>query len=195
MLKIPDKMGLVLEYEYVLDANFAGDTKISNEVNLNSEWSIKKDIVLEEVSSSASATQKIIKIYKVDQDNFKKVLPKTEFKLEYWDKEEKTWKIRIEKVFVGQAGYIQWNLSGADKVLNAATLYKLTETKPVDGYQKTEEAIYIIWQDIHDNFNTSYQTAGAADAGVEQNKIVKFANGGDIHYITNKYTKLAVNKI
>ena len=195
-LKIPDEMGLVLEYEYVLDTNYAGDIKVSNEVSLDGEWSNKDETLLKEISSSATATKKLIKIYKVDSDNFKKVLPGTEFKLEYWDKEESNWKTHKEKVVVGKDGYIQWNLAGGDKDLKEDTLYKLIETKPVAGYQIIEKETYIIWKSDHENlnFDTSYNNSGAANAGIDKNKIVKFANGGGIHYITNKYTKLTVNK-
>ena len=193
-LKIPDEMGLVLEYEYTIDTNYAGDIKVSNEVSLDGEWSNKDETILKDVSSSATATKKLIKIYKVDSDNFKKLLPGTEFKLEYWDKEESNWKTHKEKVVVGKDGYIQWNLAGGDKDLKEDTLYKLIETKPVAGYQIIERKTYIIWKSDHENFDTSYNNSGAANAGIDKNKIVKFANGGGIHYITNKYTKLTVNK-
>lgn len=195
IMKIPDEMGLVLEYEYVLDTNYAYDIKVSNEVSLNGEWSNKDETVLKEVSSSATATKKIIKIYKVDSDNFKKVLPGTEFKTEYWDKSEMKWKTHKEKVEVGKDGYIKWNLSGTDKDLKEDTLYKLVETKPLIGYQITEKEIYIMWQGEHENFNTAYNNSEASKAGIEKDRIVKFSNGGGIHYITNKYTKLTVNKI
>lgn len=194
-LKIPDEMGLVLEYEYTIDTNYAGDIKVSNEVSLDGEWSNKDETILKDVSSSATATKKLIKIYKVDSDNFKKVLPGTEFKLEYWDKEESNWKTHKEKVVVGRDGYIQWNLAGGDKDLKEDTLYKLIETKPVAGYQIIEKETYIIWKSDHENFDTSYNNSGAANSGIDKNKIVKFANGGGIHYITNKYTRLTVNKI
>ncbi|EGY79944.1 Cna B-type domain-containing protein [Peptoniphilus indolicus] len=194
-MKIPDEMGLVLEYEYVLDTNYAGDIKVSNEVSLDGEWSNKDETVLKEVSSSATATKKLIKIYKVDSDNFKKVLPGTEFKLEYWDKLENKWKTHKERIVVEKDGYILWNLAGRDKDLEEDTLYKLIETKPVIGYQKIEEEIYIIWQGDHENFDTSYNNSGALNAGIQKNKILKFANGGGINYITNKYTRLTVNKI
>lgn len=194
-LKIPDEMGLVLEYEYTIDTNYAGDIKVSNEVSLDGEWSNKDETILKDVSSSSTATKKLIKIYKVDSDNFKKLLPGTEFKLEYWDKEESNWKTHKEKVVVGKDGYIQWNLAGGDKDLKEDTFYKLIETKPVAGYQIIEKETYIIWKGDHENFDTSYNNSGAANAGIDKNKIVKFANGGGIHYITNKYTKLTVNKI
>lgn len=194
-LKIPDEMGLVLEYEYTIDTNYAGDIKVSNEVSLDGEWSNKDETILKDVSSSATVTKKLIKIYKVDSDNFKKLLPGTEFKLEYWDKEESNWKTHKEKVVVGRDGYIQWNLAGGDKDLKEDTLYKLIETKPVAGYQIIEKETYIIWKSDHENFDTSYNNSGAANSGIDKNKIVKFANGGGIHYITNKYTRLTVNKI
>lgn len=194
-MKIPDGMGLFLEYEYILDLNYAGDIKVSNEVTLNGEWSHKDDTVLKEISSSATASKKLVKIYKVDEDNFKKFLPGTEFKLEYWDKDNNIWKTKIEKIEVDKDGYMQWGLSGEDRFLESDTLYRLVETKPVEGYKITEENTYMIWLGEHDNFSQAYNNSGAFLSGVSSDKIVRIANGGGIHYITNKYTRLTVNKI
>lgn len=194
-LKIPDEMGLVLEYEYTIDTKYAGNPKVSNEVSLDGEWSNKDETILTEVSSSSTASKKLIQIYKVDSNNFKKILPGTKFKLEYWDKQENDWKTHIEEVLVGKGGYIEWNLAGAGKDLKEDTLYKLIETDPVAGYQIIEKETYIIWKGEYSNFDTSYDNSGAANAGIDKNKIVEFANGGGIHYITNKYTELTVNKI
>lgn len=71
-LKIPDEMGLVLEYEYTIDTKYAGNPKVSNEVSLDGEWSNKDETILTEVSSSSTASKKLIQIYKVDSNNFKR---------------------------------------------------------------------------------------------------------------------------
>src|SRR3712207_9352641 len=93
-------MGFVLEYEYVMDVNYIGDVAVSNEVSLNGDWSSNNNIKLNEVSSSATVNKKLIKIYKVDGENFKKTLPGTEFRLEYYDKVNKIWKVKKENIRV-----------------------------------------------------------------------------------------------
>lgn len=192
---IPDKSGFVLEYVYTFDPNFAGSITINNNISLNGEWSSNTKTVLKDMTSSATASKKIIKIYKVDEDNYKKLLPGTEFKLEYFDKNSKQWAVKSEKIIVNEDGYIHFNLAGSNKDLDSDTLYRLLETEALDGYRKPEEPTYIVWLDTHEDVSTALSNSQINEAGVDKNKIKTFSNSGGIEYISNKYTRLTVHKI
>ncbi|MDD7511828.1 MAG: Cna B-type domain-containing protein [Peptostreptococcaceae bacterium] len=193
-LKIPDEMPYVLEYIYRLNPNFADGLTLNNKINLSGEWDSQDNLVLKDVGSSATATKKLIRIYKVDEDNYKKVLPNTEFKLESYDKARKTWILKSSLIKVNKDGYIQWSLSGGDSEISADTLYRLTETKPVDGYGRPDKPTYFILNS-GENENASYDASGAIDAGITKYDLTFFSKNGGIYYITNKYTRLTVNKI
>lgn len=202
-LTIPDERAFILEYEYSINPNLGVNTSISNEVTLNSEWTSDDKISIYRMTSSATATKKVIKIYKVDEDNFNKFLPNTKFKLEYYNKSKKQWSIKTKEIVVNQRGYIQWNLSGSDRDLEEDTLYRLIETDSIEGYKKLDKAIHFIWTGSHGDNNRSYYSSGASQASninngenyIPKQDILIFANSGAIHYITNKYTRLSVNKV
>ncbi|WP_164845572.1 Cna B-type domain-containing protein [Anaerosphaera multitolerans] len=194
-MKIPDETGFVLEYIYIVDPNFAGDLEINNYVSLAGEWSSTEETILKDMTSSATATKKTIKIYKVDEDNYKKLLPGTKFKIDYFDRSNKLWKTKESEIVVGEKGYIQWNLSGSNRDLEADTLYRLTETYALEGYKISEKPTYFIWADEHDTATTSIENSGASDAKIPKEDIYVFSNCGGIKYISNKYTRLAVHKI
>ncbi|WP_455257139.1 Cna B-type domain-containing protein [Peptoniphilus asaccharolyticus] len=192
---IPDESGFVLEYVYTFDPTFAGSITINNNISLNGEWSSNTKSVLKEMTSSATASKKIIKIYKVDEDNYKKLLPGTKFKLEYFDKNSKQWAVKTEEIIVNESGYIHFNLAGSNKDLDSDTLYRLLETNPLEGYKKPEEPTYFVWLDTHDSVLAALSNAQINEAGVDKNKIKTFSNSGGIEYISNKYTRLTVHKI
>lgn len=192
---IPDEEGFVLEYVYSIDTNFVGSIKLSNNVSLNGEYNSRTNTVLRDMTSSATVRKKTIKIYKVDEDNYKKILPGTEFKLEYFDKNLEKWASKFESIIVNSDGLIQWNLIGNNKDLEEDTLYRLTEVKALDGYRIPDKAKYFIWLGNHDNAYIGKNNAKALTANVDYKDIKTFSNGGGIEYITNKYTKLSVHKI
>nr|WP_314639240.1 Cna B-type domain-containing protein [uncultured Olsenella sp.] len=192
-VSVPDSLACVLTYEYTLDQTFGGNTKIDNKASLNGKWSAEQNTVLKESSSSATAVKKAISIYKVDSDNYKKVLPGTEFKLEYW--QNGGWVTKDETLTVDQDGKIRWDLAVAQPPLTTNTLYRLSETKALPGYKLDTTPHYFIWMDNGNNANSSYNASGAASANVQQSQVTIFRNVGGIMYIPNTYTRVTAKKV
>ena len=76
----------------------------------------------------------------MDEDNFNKTLPGTKFRLYKWT--GRNW-IAKEDCVVNKEGYIGWDL--VKKELEKNTLYKLVETKALDGYSIKNKNNYFIW--------------------------------------------------
>lgn len=190
---VPDSLACVLTYEYTLDQTFAGNTTISNKASLNGKWSTEEKTVLKDSSSSATAIKKAITIYKVDSDNYKKPLPGTQFKLEYW--QNGAWVTKNATLEADQDGKIRWDLAVATPELTTNTLYRLTETKALSGYHLDTTPHYFIWMDDANNADASYNASNAAGAGVNKDNVTMLRDVGGIMYIPNVYTRVTVNKV
>lgn len=169
-MEIPDEQGLVLEYEYEFNPNFVEGFVLENSILLEGYSSSENKLALHEMESSAIAVKKMIKIYKVDEENFKETLPGTEFKLEYL--EDGQWKTKYEEIKVNENGYIAFYLSGKNKELKEGFLYRLVETKAVKGYELPEKPMYFELNGITGHW--------------EGEKVHNFDKEGGIEYITNK---------
>ncbi|NLJ18252.1 Cna B-type domain-containing protein [Globicatella sulfidifaciens] len=193
-IAIPDGKGFVLEYVYNLDPNYQNNTVISNNVNLMGEWQSNNQTTMKISESGATSTQRHIKVYKVDEDNFKKTLDGTKFRLEYYDKNETNWKTKTENVVVNSEGFILWNLSGVNKSIDSDILYRLVETKPLEGYSMPEKPTYFLWVGSHENVTKAKEDAGLSQSGIDEKDIKIFGYSGGITYISNKYTRVTAHK-
>ena len=201
-VKVPDGKAFVLEYEYTIDPNFTSDVKIHNDSSLSGKWSSEKDQVLVDVSSSAEVTLKTLTIYKVDSTSSNTFLPGVTFELNKFDKSSHTWELvqeetTKEKSEGDKGGYIKWPLSGADKFLEEDTLYKLTETKAVEGYKIEEPDYYFIWMNEHGDPDTAKDNAEVnnENSGITRDKVNTIANSGGIVQIENMPIGVSVKKI
>ncbi|MRJ47698.1 Cna B-type domain-containing protein [Fundicoccus ignavus] len=193
-MTIPDSKGYILEYVYNIDSNYLNNTAISNNINLMGEWGSASQTTMKVSDSSATSSQRFIKIYKVDEDNYKKTLPGTEFKLEYYDKTINSWKVKTETVIVNSEGNILWNLSGLNKSIDSDVLYRLTETKPLVGYSLPIKPFYFIWVGSHEDQVKSKLDAGVTQAEISETDIKFFGYTGGITYVSNKYTRVSAKK-
>lgn len=199
VVSVPDGLPCVLVYDYQLDSDsVTSGNKVKNSCSLDRTWSSGSDLKLSEMESSAEATHKLIEMYKVDEDNYKKPLEGT-FKLEKWDTSNRKWVVKNES-FVTTGGKFTWDLGVKNPPLDADTLYRIIETKAPDGYALDASPHYFIWMGT-DNKDTAYNNSGAASAtkpdgstNIAKENISIFKNSGGSLYITNKYTRLSVKK-
>jgi LPXTG-motif cell wall-anchored protein/uncharacterized repeat protein (TIGR01451 family) len=192
---LPDKTACVLVYEYQLNDNFSDYMSVSNSASLDGQYSTGGSVNLREVTSSATATQKQIVIYKVDEDDFSKVLSDTYFEMDYWDKANNSWKQKTttSTLKTDEAGKIEYDLEDNVDHLDNDTLYRLRETKAKDGYA-ANAVRYFIWKDGSSTDDTAYSTSGAANAQVDRSAIKFFGSNGGKMFVTNEYTRVTVQK-
>lgn len=192
---LPDKTACVLVYEYQLNDNFSDNMSVSNSASLDGQYSASGSVNLREVTSSATATQKQIVIYKVDGDDFSNVLSDTYFEMDYWDTKSNSWKPKTTQNILktDDAGKIDYDLEDNEDDLKYDVLYRLKETKAKDGYA-ADAVRYFIWKDNSSNDDAAYSTSGAANAQVDRSAIKFFGGNGGKMYVTNRYTRVTVQK-
>lgn len=192
---LPDKTACVLVYEYQLNDNFSDNTSVSNNASLDGRYSAGGSVSLREVTSSATATQKQIVIYKVDEDDFSNVLSDTVFEMDYWDTVSNSWKQKTTQNILktDDAGKIDYDLEDNDDQLKNDVLYRLRETKAKDGYA-ADAVRYFIWKGNSSTDDAAYSTSGAANAQVDRSVIKFFGSNGGKMYVTNRYTRVTVQK-
>ncbi|MGI6535278.1 MAG: Cna B-type domain-containing protein [Eggerthellaceae bacterium] len=203
--KIPDGLACVLQYDYRIDeATLSSSNTVTNSVKLNGTWSTSNSTQLKEIKSHASATHRSIKLYKVDADNYRTLLPDATFKLEKWDSSSKAWTTVNDSEETGSDGTLEWDLVGTasnPSEISVDTLYRLTETTAPDGYALDSTPHYFICRgDGVDNSSAWNQAGGSSATGaqsgttVQQSETTFFNYSGGALYVPNKYTRLTVNK-
>lgn len=192
---LPDKTACVLVYEYQLNDNFSDNTSVSNNASLDGRYSAGDSVSLREVTSSATASQKQIVIYKVDEDDFSNALSDTVFEMDYWDTASNSWNQKTTQNILktDNAGKIDYDLEDNDDQLKNDVLYRLRETKAKDGYA-ADAVRYFIWKGNSSNDDEAYSTSGAANAQVDRSAIKFFGGNGGKMYVTNRYTRVTVQK-
>lgn len=201
-LKVMDEMPCIFEYIYNLKADIAGERNIKNSINMNGIYSSSDITTLRTSKASATVTEKAITIYKIDEDNYKKNMSGTEFKLEYMDVNSKRWK-EISNYIIDNKGYIIWDLGEYGRQLKEDVLYRLTETKPLKGYNPADP-FYFIWasknnknNDIGDNLRgILWEKCNYNQQEYNNfiNSIYFFNNNGGKYIIKNKYSELKIRK-
>ena len=190
---LPDKTACVLVYEYQLNDNFSDNMSVSNGASLDGQYSASGSVNLREVTSSATATQKQIVIYKVDEDDFSNVLSDTVFEMDYWDTASNSWKLKNNTLKTDGDGKIEYDLEDNVDNLENDVLYRLRETKAKDGYA-ADAVRYFIWKNGSSTDDAAYSTSGAANAQVDRSAIKFFGGNGGKMYVTNRYTRVTVQK-
>lgn len=196
---VPDKLACVLAYDYTIDKDFGEGTTVSNNASLNGQSSSQKSISLHEIESSASAEEDVLTIYKVDEDNYRKTLPGTEFRLDKWDTTSLSWVTAKDKVTTDSNGTITWDLLDSKTGISADTLYRLVETKALDGYQ-AGKPYYFIWRAKSSSEDAAYSQSKASNAtqmdstALPRESVDILSHSGGVAYITNKYTRVTAKK-
>ena len=200
-VELPDKTACVLVYEYQLNNSFADGKAVSNSASLSGKFSSDSNVTLKEVDSSATAEKAHLVIYKTDEDDFHKTLEGATFELDYWDNDSSSWKKKDtqNEVATDKNGAITYDLEENSDSLKPSVLYRLKETKAPDGYS-CDAVRYFIWRASGVTADTAYSDSKAANAkddsgnAIQRSAIDFFDHTGGDMYITDKYTRVSVQK-
>ena len=199
-LKLPDEMSCILTYNYNIDIGNKSEPTLQNKVSLLGEYENKTDTKVMTTDSSASVTKGKLTIYKVDQENYKKILPSAKFKLEYWD--GTSWQTQANNLTSNKDGEIILDAASTNQELklDATKLYRLTETEAPQGYSKTEEVYYFIYKGVKQkgkilSDDEAFNAAKAQNSGIQKENIIFYGEDGGNLYIPNvKPSHIEVNK-
>ena len=198
VLTIPDELGCILIYEYTIDAGNVETPSVTNKAELYGNYSSTTSTSLQDISSSANVSRKRFEIYKVDSSNYSVLLDGAQFKLESWDGE--TWK--EEGIYTAKDGYLDlgeaMSTQESEKELAYEKLYRVTEEKAPNGYEKTDKAYYFIFINPKGSSNedTIWNTIKGKDqCGPDKSSVQFVGKNGTVVYVPNKATSIRVQKV
>lgn len=201
-VKIPDELACVLVYRYDIDAGNMNEPQLSNKVSLSGLYEDSTGTKIDTSSSSATVTQGKLTIYKVDSEDYKKLLSGAEFSLEYWDGTKEEWVKQAPELVTGDNGEITLDVASSDEKyrLEKEKLYRLTETKAPDGYKTTNKEYYFIYKGYQKNGEVlsnddAYKNAKAESSKIDKGNIDFYGRIGGIMYVPNEYTRVSVKKV
>lgn len=200
---IPDSMAVVLEYQYYAKQTTEGATAtLSNTASLTGA-SGSHNIGVKAASSSATAVEEILTVYKVDAaDNAKKLRGAT-FRLDAWNSTSSTW-TETGSYTTDSNGTILFDAGATGAALTPSlALYELVETAAPTGYALDSTPYYFVWGPEKDAGGTAYTvdtlTAAMADtvtaAGVTPAKVNYFLYSGGTAYIQDVSDSITVKKV
>lgn len=199
-LKIPDELACVLVYRYDIDAGNQNEPQLNNNVTLSGTYVKNTETKIDTSSSSAGVTKGKITIYKVDGDNYKKLLSGAEFSLEYWN--GTTWVKQASQLTTDDNGELTLDVASSDEQhrLVQERLYRLTETKAPDGYQMAKKDYYFIYKGYQSDGSILsdakvYEKAQGSGSQISQKDINFYGKVGGNLYIPNDYTRISVKKV
>lgn len=218
VVTVPDSMAMVLVYTYSFDAGTSGrgtNQSISNSAEISGYKSASASTKYIQSSSSSTATQQGIYIYKIDADNHAKFLSGAEFRLEkaIGDSTSSSWQelnsgITLDRETTSNGHTIHYHLvdlgsSAGTALPSHDVLYRLVETKAPDGYTASSEPTYVVWlnneetpQQAYDAISKSVSLSSLKGDGnditIDNIHFVQ-PNGGSL-YIQNEYSSITVTK-
>lgn len=216
-MDIPDSLACVLVYTYVIDTGTADSPQLTNSVNLTSRWSDEVKYEVDTGSSSAKVQRGKFTLYKVDSENYKKLLADTKFSIYAYDKNTKTWSEAVLAV-TNEDGEIVFNISSeADGTITSENdgtftlkpniLYKIEETEAAEGYKQLEDPLYFIWRGKADGtlLDSAAAYKEATDTGnnltigdetVKKDEVHYYSGTSeDSLYLENEYSAIDVKKV
>ncbi|MDD6407097.1 MAG: Cna B-type domain-containing protein [Lactobacillus equicursoris] len=200
-LELPDRLACVFVYQYDFDAGKKSSASISNTASLAGRTSSSVDSKLVNSHSAASGYTRNISIYKVDSDNYTKLLANAQFAVKEWNKDKwnevpaadianKNYRNSEGKLVTNSQGKLNLTSFDANKV------YCVNETKAPDGYSINNKNYYIVWLSDDANANDVYK--GLSDTVKneigKQSNIHFFKTSGGAIYVPDEYSQLTVNK-
>ncbi|MGN0362361.1 MAG: Cna B-type domain-containing protein [Bilifractor sp.] len=208
---LPDETAMVICYTYHVTPGVNLPT-ITNEALLDgvSGSGSKVSQKLAASASSSIATQSVIYLYKVDEDDYGIRLPGVEFKLQVYDPDTVQWNSQaddgwsdVSAVTTGNDGSIRF-VEGDKGNPEKGKLYRLVETNnPNSGYGSSANytTYYFAWMNrsgensdkgtIWNNFSNKL---GITNKELSQDSVHWLYDGSTI-YITNPYQDVQVRKV
>ena len=203
VLTIPDQRALVLKYSY--DTNAKNQSvKLKNTADLEGKWESEKTKTLDEVNGWAKVEQGLLTIHKVDSLNQKVGLEDAEFTLSRFNPETGKWETdKNQTMRTDSNGKVAIYVgSNTSVIMNATTLYRLTETDPPDGYRKSDVAYYFVWapnawtgtdQELYNKVVGNNVQSGEKVPQFENVIVYQYGTAHDL-YIKNDRSQLTIQK-
>ena len=204
MLVLPDSLACVVEYQYRVNTSKVAEDSftLENSASLNGQWSTKTSTKESKQSSGSDASRAQIDIYKVDSQDYSKLLTGVEFQVSAFSETE-GWQNLDGTATTDENGRISFakttgTASVSDLKLKQDVLYKLVENKGLDGYDSNVTK-YFVWMSgsktADELWNAISTSAKSSELGVEKKDITFFDKTGGNYYVENPYTRLTVSKV
>ena len=205
---VPNSHAYVLEYAY---RNTCGNSYwMSNKATLHGKTSKVNNIQMQVATAQGEAHSAGLTLHKVDSRNITTPLEGAEFKLQWFDPSDGTYK-DVQTATTNENGDISLTFSagstGVTPGLNAAGniirpynyLYKLTETKAPAGYRKDDSwAFYFIWTSEASQKDAAYRAAVSGNESsivVDPNNINYYFGSAAVPLqLTNESNRLTLVK-
>ena len=154
-LTVPDETALIVEYiyTYTYDSQQTGGRTIVNSVTIQgTEYSVSEEEGYTIASSSAGTNNgSTVTVYKVDSSDYSIYLSGAVFKFEYYDTNGGGWTSVSgnSTVTINESVKFTTNTNAAASsdtiIVNANTLYRLTETAAPTGYSTGSTVFYMVF--------------------------------------------------
>lgn len=203
VLTIPDQRAFVLKYSYDTDAK-KQNVELKNTADLEGKWESETSKKLDEVNGWARVEQGLLTINKVDSLNQKVGLEDAEFTLSRFNPETGKWETdKNQTMRTDSNGKVAIYVGSTTSVImNATTLYRLTETDPPAGYRKSDVAYYFVWtpsgwtgtdQELYKTVVGSNVQPGEVVPIFENVIVYQYGTAHDL-YIKNDRSQLTIQK-
>lgn len=216
-IKVPDAVHYKLEYVYELDTSKANAMQITleNQATVGAAWQSSDGVQYNHVNAGASAsTAGQIRVLKVAANDEQKVLAGVEFELYKYSSTNNAFE-RVGNTLTTRADGTILMTPGAEASYDVANLqtnvlYKLVETKSLNGYVNSGTPYYFIWlaqgkDDTNSNKKEAYKAATGASKETdlvgsmtkdERDNILYYVHGKSYELkVTNAAKKLEIKKI
>lgn len=186
---LPNSIACVLKYSYETSRSLTNDDEISNKATLSGGYSSESRINLKEISSGASANKDVIRLQKVDSQNFRQQLSGAVFRLESYDASAQAFTsadVLDADGFTVDKEKI-WDLS-REKSLKRDVLYRLEETKAPEGYRIGEKYHYFIVKGDEEDSAAWEKATGGIDSEAlrEVQAKLRYLKGGEVYTVENE---------
>ena len=200
-LKVPNKHGYVLMYDYLVDDVVNINTTITNNAQLTGADPTRTDTAVTGFTSSATANQAGITLYKVDSLNDLTRLPGAKFTLSKFDNGSGKFvdvNNPLETDVDGKITIFRDNFSGG---LTNDVLYRLEETQAPDGYAMPTDGsqyLYFVWANQNQTPDAAWKSAISSSTSSElpaKEKVQLLSFNGNITVnMANTRTYLTLKK-
>jgi hypothetical protein len=191
-VKLPDQLAAVLVYQYDISPGNIAAPEVSNQASLTGGFTSGNKVTVKESTSSATASQEKLTLYKVDSENYKDTLDGASFSLEKWN--GSAWETAGEERTTTSDGRLTYTVSPSGGTTDMAqnVLYRIKETTAPKYYKTNTDYRYVVM--LADGSSASDMAATLQAAGVSGAKVHYYNTSGGTIYVPNTYNAIKVVK-